>query len=336
MVSGYRYHYDYCSKRIVTVTCKDQISCFCVPYSNIFGGSSIILSMVGIILNFLVLYQFSKKSHIRHKIPNIFLGHQAFVDSVSLVLFVLPRSISMIYLNIVENIPGHVYWGMTVWGTCSLVMISYISYLSFAVISGERWLAVWKPLWHRASVSRNSIFRSLSIVWMIAVSVTVTRLIYGVLEVNISEAFAKGNSYLGYVLITTMIALYLTTYIRVRMALKQRCQKQNQENKSILVKDLRLITIFCAMFVLFLLTFVPVVVSIQSYTHFAMTIQSEIQVLLFALSSTLSPLLTITLREEFKLKVCGDDSEASTNFTTMDTLDEAQSKTNPAYCDEEM
>ena len=364
------YKYDHCpnnsSTQLFFCAKKRIIGCFCMwePfYATLFFDAfvcnvnevkalaccQIVAALLGFALNILVLTLFAQRKKIRNKVGNILLASQAVVDLFNTAFNSIPTGLMWLilpnmYYRMSED--DEVLFEVAI---LALYLFSFnSSVFTFTLIALERYLSFSKPLWHRQHVTKGWILKKLIIVSVVAVLATF-------FEIYICLAHNMPLLCFGLVLLISWIAmvtvLFSLSFAKAWRHLRRRDiryekdrESQNDIDQTNIQKDakqifaerkiFRLTMIFFAMYGVFLLGLVPLVVVVglwyaegQKYG-----IPDMVNCFLLAVTSIINPLLTLCLKEDFKLHFFGNmkrdiESELNTKkklatvFSSTSTID---------------
>ena len=282
----------------------------CLPYqdnqicTSIFSAFILIqllASILGILSNSIIIIIFARNNSIRSKIPNVLLFHQAVADITNCILVTLPHAIVIFYKTLNKTqLPEYEYAYKT--GTILSLTSSVLMHL---LIATDRWLSVFKPLWHRAHVGKGHILSAVGLIWALSIVFSVIKGIFK--ESGLYTIIASGS--LGLVIVIVMILLLFTffkTFLYIRSKSNQEESTRNGENKKnhmYLKKQFRLNRLFLLMmFCVFFISFIciPIVHMKPRNIYSAMI---ELFYTPFYLSSTINPMLTFILkRDQFKFQ----------------------------------
>ena len=125
----------------------------------------IIILIIGFSLNGVIICSFYRKPFLRKKNPNILLFNQAVADLVNVMIYVLPKLIHLLY----QVCTNH----MIVWFQKLNIAFLYLSVSStvllFGIISIERFLSIYLPLWHMIYVQKHHLWYAVLSVWFIVI-----------------------------------------------------------------------------------------------------------------------------------------------------------------------
>ena len=270
------------------------------------GFLEILLSIVGITLNSTVLILFNSKACTLKKASYVLLVNQAVVDTYNCLLFMLPIGIINIQTNIQSKdmiiLPGSPHSIFLGYILVSAHLSFRTSIFTFLVNAIERWLAVCRPLWHRAHVNTRNIKFAITIVWIFSLASSSTRIfIY-------NTKLGAINSIVFILTIIISTILYVATYIKARKRvstnhLSQRTICQDPINKLNSAKqEKRLTLLFILMYIPFLLAFLPMCFVVMFFWKYYPYCRDLFHILLL-LSSIVNPILTLKFRRKVQ-KVC--------------------------------
>ena len=127
-------------------------------------------ALIAIVLNVLICICFRKNRAMRKKNANILLFNQALVDLVNCAIFAIPNAIFLRVHRIQSREPEFTF-AVT---SMALILSGSSSVFLFALIAVERFLSLYKPMWHRVHVTTGRIWKGIVFVWAISVVLAVT------------------------------------------------------------------------------------------------------------------------------------------------------------------
>ena len=307
---------------------KRLYACVCDTRKNIIDAlaySQLVVAGIGIILNLVVLILYAQRKTIQNNIGNVQLAGQAFVDLLNLVLYAIPLGFgTLVTPAIFCQISPKVLW-ITIVALFSFTF--YSSLITFTFISFERYMALYKPFWHRQNITKRWIIKRLIIVFC-----SVFFIITPIQTVTyVGTPFIYAWMWIWMIWIIIVSVLFGLTFIKTykclndqREGLSRKCKESNEDTKDetndqdyhVHIKILRLTLILFIMFAVFLMTILPVlvVVALVTLNRRPYRIQSAISNLMFFLASVINPILTLSLKEDFRVwfNVCKRDSTRQT------------------------
>ena len=303
-----------CPGKIFTIISNKTEYCVCDNHSILVNSISLVATCIGLILNAAIIARFCSRQEMRKRIPNILLAHQAFVDVVNLVAYVAPSAVVMIYISEVNKITLMTVFKMTAMSLNSLQCLTgYSSVGTFTLVACERWLAIWKPFRHRTHVKISRVTKVLVAIWVITIAVSILRLMLSIKQINTHGHFRRSStSMLGILLVFITIVLGMS-YIKALVSVRQHPGNQTSHHK-----EVRLAAIFCLMYALFLLLSVSILFAIWTPMF---SLANHINILAFAITSIINPVLTISMAEDFqwnakRRKCSSGETEDSISYTT--------------------
>ena len=108
----------------------------------------ILVVFIGLVLNSIIIRAFFSRRSLQEKIVNVLIMNQAVADVVNVTLFGLPNSLLLTYMLISKRYTQSVVNGMH--STAVLTVASSVNL--FFVIALERFLALYKPFWHKVNI----------------------------------------------------------------------------------------------------------------------------------------------------------------------------------------
>ena len=269
-----------------------------------FAMAGLILSLVGIALNLHIIIIYYKRKVIQSKNTNLLLMNQAMVDLVNCLVYISFGSIFLIslYANAYRTYEQFFY---PYYAANSFHHLSYISsLLTFTLLASERCFAVVFPIIHLVHATPFRIKTIMAFVWIISGGVTTTILT--------NMCFFKGTLYQGIVLIETYLFIILiavvttlfgVTFYKALMSLRINRKQSVKGEMHWRRKELHLLAVLILMYTIFLLPFIPKVVSFYQFIQGKFVrddLKIGIMLILFCTASICDPLLIMFLKEDFE------------------------------------
>ena len=270
----------------------------------------LIILMVGTILNSIIQVSFYNKRPLRRKIPSILLFNQATSDLFSCSIYVLPNVIY--YLGYLLKLADFPYMIIVVLKRVLILTVT-ISIFLHTIIAIERYLSICKPMWHRAKVQIKHIWSSVIITWFMSLLITVICHFANGINTDdymIDEVMHTLMAILAF-LITLITVLYLVSVIEACKSLYMPSSSNTQKMRA--KKQLRLTLLFFVMFATFLTGFIPVLVGLV-WRMWQLSFKFQLLFLFFNLTSALNPMLTLSMRKEFRSKCVCFISDSKRSF----------------------
>ena len=307
------------------------------PCRDLFIGIAalqIVIFVLGSSLNTVIICSFYRKPFLRKKIPNILLFNQAVADLVNMMIYLLTKLIHLLY----QISTNHMIVSFQKLNIAFLYLSVVSSVLLFAVISIERFLSIFMPLWHRIHIQRHHLWYTVLSAWVIVTLMT-TAIIATMFHESTSEKWekfedlVKYNFALGVIVVFMMFMITIVFSLNFFQALKslrsQSIQTTSDQIRS--KKQFRLTLIFLMMFIVFVLTFIPGVYAAQtklcySHSHSLFNVCNQTFICTFILTSIYNPILTLCLKREFRWQSTADITRSSTYITRDSILSCGQSK----------
>ena len=307
-ISRIVYNYEICTKgSVVQIINGDHLECFCtmIPInecrSNMFSDecksstymiscSQSAIAVFGFIFNLLVCLIYYRRHVTRKKIPNVLLVNQALVDLFNCIMFALPMSVLQILIvykrGIYFKTISQYLWPVV--DFTGLVSISS-SVKVYFIVAFERWLAILKPLWHHANARKRHIWRAVMGAWFISFASFIPIIF---LSHQNHQMYVEC---MQVVLVLVMVVITTVFFVTWYKALKE-VRRNHQLGRSTVSarKELHLTILFAAMYFLFLLAYLPLAVADLTNPTI------RIYILLFNLTALINPILTLTLKKDFK------------------------------------
>ena len=265
---------------------------------------SILVALFGIALNIRIVVIFCRDRNIRSKIPNILLFHQATVDMVSYLLFIVPFSL----WQIVPGTPKRIFWlqysDLFMW-----TFSEFSSLFTFLLIGGERYAAICRPYWHKVHVNSKRVLLSILAVWL---SSSVIVIIYILLNLKAPLSSLTFGFQICMIIVPVLLAVIITAlfglaFYNARISIRNAGNiGENKDSKRTMntketrqnsAAEYRLVLIFLLMYSVFVVAFACSV----SITYSMHPVQLATGVFFLSLSSLFNPILTIVLKDDFKI-----------------------------------
>ena len=180
------------------------------------GFFQVVIMVIGFLLNCIIVSSFFRKAQLRSKIPNVLLLNQAGADIVNILAYGLPNSLNMWSLIVNKIHLKHLYTGII----SLLILTITSSVLLFLVIAFDRFMAIFKPFWHRANVRKRHIWISVLVIWLVALIFTVIPVWMYDGIFDLSSLYLKLlNILLGF-LVVLVIALHIATFFKALVSLR--------------------------------------------------------------------------------------------------------------------
>ena len=312
------YNYKTCSEdSLAYARHENQVECFCINnpitdcradlfYDKCTSIFMIVLMvqaiiiLLGVILNLLVCYTFCRRECARKKISNILLVNQSIADLVNCIGYALPTLILFFILTISKTIqPVKIFrreYRHSLILVCEVMAFVSISssVMIYAVMAFERWMAFAKPMWHRTKLRKRHIWRAIMILWLVSISS------------SILVVFVDDTLYIIYfrtmkavmVLIMAIVTiLFSVTFYKARKAIRGQLEVRRDLNHA--KKEFHLTKVFILMYLLFLLTFIPLAVTKPNEKNPL----RRIKFIFFTLTAMMNPILTMTIKRDFNLRL---------------------------------
>ena len=249
---------------------------------------------VALFLNATVVYAFWKKPQIRKKIPNVLLFMHAVVDLMICLLYALPNPIFLLIQKRNKTVMSF----MLPMERGTLHLSASSSILLFTLTAAERFVSLYKPIWHRLYISTRRVWMAAAVALTLSVINSCTAVITYVYHrydvfMRFSQAFLCGNFLL-------VSILHGWTF---KIAYFSKCKqtspsKENTQWK----KEFRLVLLFISMYCIFVIGFAPLFVTSILGEYFY-NVCTQMYLSIFTLTSMLNPLLTFWLKTDFRFDV---------------------------------
>ena len=289
-----------------------------IAYQTIFYIQLLII-VTAFLLNASICYAYLKKFSLRQKNPQMLLFNQAICDIVNCLLYSIPN---VIIWKLNEQIP---LWsnedeGFTIASTALLILTVLSSLFIFTIIATERFLSIYKPVWHRVKMTKSRLWRAIATAWFLSIIAGVLTII---VMLNVKMDVYDDTLYnlkafliaLISILLITISTLHIWSFVLAYRSVHSSSASNNNSNSNNSnnnnssssnnttaqsKKELRLVILFAIMFIIFFIGFSPLIFEIaldQSYY----SLYSQTLFTFFMLTSLLNPLLTLSMRAEFRL-----------------------------------
>ena len=266
---------------------------------------------IGTIMNLYVIVTFYRFRHPRMKmqIQNILLLNQALADLFNSSIFGVSNLVNVVLLMNNNNV-----FAKSKFPYIIFTITHFSSVFLFAAIALERFLSIYRPVWHRACLRRKHTVVVAVMVWCIAILI-------GLCEIMI-HFYSRDHIYTYYnvtnisliVLVAFVTLLSTATLVKALCTIKSPNSKSrrlseskglnrsttNNTIKFYLKKQFRLARILFLMF----LAFAVVVIPLTIFIHIGKIglLWGEIMNCLLMLTSIFNPSLTIYVKKDFRLK----------------------------------
>ena len=260
-----------------------------------------LLSVTIILSNSLVAFLFFWKKPIRKKVTNILLFNKACVDILNGLLFA-PVTILIIVCDVSSN--------EFVFGTFYCFSL-ITSLFSITLLAFERYFSVSRPYIHRQVVTKGRVTRAIILIWILSTAVVMLAQAWYLTSTAVKKRLLSYYTYVlwGIVAVTcsVVVCLYGGTVGRTRKFIKsQRGRCLEKHLLEIHKKEMRVTKLFIALFVAFLLTYLPaLIINIFDFSgmHDERTYEliSDAILLIYLSNSVFNPTLTICIKVDFLL-----------------------------------
>ena len=278
--------------------CFLRTTCFskCKIASNTIVVLQLIIIVTALILNIIICYAYLKNATLRKKNPNLLLFNQAIVDLVNVMIYGLPNVIILIVTFDTDTL------GMS---NTTLIVTAASSYFLFTIIAIERFVSLYKPIWHRVHVTKRRLMLPIAISWFLSVLLSVLK------------NYVPHSGYMYFLLAIMVIlqistsVLHIWTFVIAYRAVYSRPTDSN--NLDIQTKkELRVVILFVIMYLIFVLGSEPLQWVVVYEIHFY-SLRSQTLFTVYMLPSLLNPLLVLCLKEEFRMVKIGCKSTTAHN-----------------------
>ena len=277
--------------------------------------SGIIITVIGIILNLLVFALYIGKRSIPRSFANKLLLHQSFVDLVNLSVLILPyacRGLHLILMSENEAITSNEYSSKL-----QDILLVYYSILPLSALSSastftleaiDRLLASHSKEMHQKFMRKKVIIPIFIIIWILSIVSSTISVAFYVGVPGSLEVFLEGLGYfLDLIMFTNTILIGVAFYKAHKKLKSIRSSIDEQEESHNLLewvkRDFRLTLIFLVMYIIYLAPALGVSIGLKKLSS---PDDKTWYIIAYSLgiASTLNPILTLSLKEDFKkLKV---------------------------------
>ena len=247
-----------------------------------------VIVLLGMMLNIMVCFIYYRRKIIRNKLPNILLVNHALADLFTCMMYILPNTVFHFILTIDKTKKYQNYHDPIEF--TAFVSISSSSCI-YTLAGFERWLSIVKPIWHHVHIKTKHAWRAAMLSWLISISCSLPSIL-------VDETYAIyyiSAQVIMVMFIIAISALFIKTWYTALVEVRRHRQLRSDSNRVLI--ELHITKIFALMFLLFTMTFIPLATANPDKR----TPERRIKILLFALSAVNSPILTLTLKRDFRL-----------------------------------
>ena len=253
----------------------------------------------GIILNGVVCLNFWRRRAMRKKMSNVLLVNQALADLFHCIIYACPATAFKYFITIHKVDQNftlinkeYQHFLQPICDVMALMSISS-SIMIYTIVAFERWLSIVKSLWHHAYLRTRHLWNSVIIAWFISFSGSILVLFVDGVSYVI---YIKSVQALMVILVALITTLFFITWYKAMAGIRRhRRLKTNSNNTR---RQLLLTKIFLIMYLLFMITFTPLAAVNPNKENPL----RRIKFLLFTLTAVVNPLLTLTLKNDFKFR----------------------------------
>ena len=305
------YQYQTCDRdSVAQVNHASYSECLCIknPFTeceadflnqrctNIFLTISSIdtfIGVLGMILNLLVCVIYYRRGATQNKLPNILFVNQAFADLFTCTIYILPNTVFLFIFTVNKTRKYHnfhepIHEFPAFVSICSSVLI-------YTVAVFERWLSIAKPIWHHVNVKTKHIWRAVMVSWLISLGMSLQAIFVDETPAETYAIYYKAMQGIMVVFMAAITILFITTWYTALVEVRRHRQLRSDSNR--VKTELRITKIFAIMYTLFVMAFIPLATIHQNI----MSPVRRIKILLFTLSAMVNPMLTLTLRRDYKI-----------------------------------
>ena len=271
---------------------------------NVFKGIctfQIVIVLIAIVLNAFICIGFRQNILMRKKNSNILLFNQAVVDLVNCTIYALPNAMFLLIQNVLHDEARF----MHPTANTTLFLSASSSVFLFTLIAVERFLSIYKPIWHLTNVTPSQIWRVMVLIWIL--SILLSSIVPIVLL--IPDEADSDQRYLIYrfavsvllgALFIFITTLHLWSFVVAYRALNEKDEASEQffhQSK----KQFRLLLLFIVMYIAFVIAFITLKVSALADVMYY-SAQNQLLFCFYILSSLLNPTITLCLKPSFRPK----------------------------------
>ena len=248
-----------------------------------------VIVLSGMMLNLMVCIIYYRRRATRSKIPNILLVNQAFADLFTCLVYILPNTIFQFILTIHKTNKYQNFNNIM----CELTPFASIvsSVLIYTVAALERWMSIAKPIWHHVNVKPKHAWRAVVVCWLISIGSSLP-------SIFVDETYVIYYRSMQGIMVVFMVAislLFITTWYTALLEVRRHRQRKCDSTR--VKSELGITKIFAIMLLLFIMAFTPLATANPNMKN----PERRIKILLFALSTMVNPMLTLTLKRDFKI-----------------------------------
>ena len=248
-----------------------------------------VIMFLGMMLNFMVCIVYFSRRAIRSKLPNVLLLNQAFADLFTCMVYILPNIVFQIILTIHKTKKYH-YLHDPIRKVITFASITS-SILIYSVAAFERWLSIATPLWHRVNLKTQHIWNAVRVIWLISIGSSLPAIFVDKTYV----IYYRSMQGLMVLFVVAISILFITTWYKAIVEVRRHHQLGSDSNG--VTKELQITKIFALMYLLFIMNFTPLATANPNI----MSPERRIKILLFELSTMINPILTMTLKRDFRI-----------------------------------
>ena len=264
------------------------------------------LLIVGIILNSIIICTFLGKRRNRAINSNIILFNQALVDIANCFIYILPNVTHLLYTIMYEKSIRN----FEEFNISFIIMTSASSILIYLLMSIERYISIYKPLWHRANIRTDHLWKAVCGAWLLAIISSVVPICVYLYftEYQRTRFYKSFYRYYQFVLSLVMLLLIATITVVFIATLVKAFRSKTMDRK----KQIKLLSMLLIMFLLFLVTFAAIAVSGISSSNSSISksrqlrshyiARTQMAVTIFACTAVVDPTLTLYLKRDFRFR----------------------------------
>ena len=278
------------------------------------GIISLLLGALIIALNGIIIRRYFAQECIQRKVVNMLLTQLAVVDIMN-AFYAFLNGMESISPCFAPRIGIKAKKNLRVTSIFMFVFLAFAFVLSHFVIALERFLAIWKPLFHRVKVDFRLIASLLVVVWTIALLFPALQMIMTHLwKKNIIACDTVNKLNLAYyemyfgcsVIVLTIFTLnfWLARKAVIKHSQRIRISVKHHEDLGRWKQELRLVKAFSLMYVGFLISALPVlcVAYINRLSKTTAMAAHHIWRITFLGSTVFNPAVTLNLKKDFQRK----------------------------------
>ena len=261
-----------------------------------------VISLIAIGLNLLICVGFQQKVSKRKKNSNILLLNQALVDIVNCIIFAMPNAIFLLLQSLLKKEQSYTFTLMIT----SLILSASSSIFLFMIIAMERFLSLYNPIWHQRNVYAKRIWKTITLAWLIAVSLAA--IVPAIVHSSPNTEVANHRFFIYRLFLLALLGILLLTITILHiwsflLAYRAVHVKDGASEQVILrsKKQFRLLMLFIIMYIAFIIAFIALkVLAAMGFDYY--TVKNQVLLCIFMMTSLLNPIVTLCLKPSFRPK----------------------------------